>query len=70
LRYFVPGTLETAIKQALVDVDESTAGHINPAGAGRAEAAYLVGPFWFRLSESLTVEIDTEAATCVVLENR
>jgi hypothetical protein len=64
-----PDDLAAAINQALISADESTIGHADPEATRRAEQAQAICERWFRFGDTLIVEIDTDAETCVVVEN-
>jgi hypothetical protein len=65
-----PAALAVAIRRALIDADESTIGHFDPALETRDEKTNALCLRWFQFGEILTVAIDTEAETCEVVENR
>jgi hypothetical protein len=65
-----PAALAVAIKRALISADESTIDHLDTAIEARAEQANALCGRWFQFGDTLTVEIDTDTETCVVVENR
>jgi hypothetical protein len=65
-----PAVLDVAIRRALISADESTVGHVDPALQARSDQAIALCRRWFQFGEFVTVEIDTEAETCVVVENK
>jgi hypothetical protein len=65
-----PAALAVAIKRALISADESTNDDADPAMEARAEEAHALCGRWFQFGDTLTVEIDTDTETCVVVENR
>jgi hypothetical protein len=61
-------SLARAIERALVVSDESTADHRDSKATDRGKTAWIQRARWFRDDETVTVEIDADAETCVVLE--
>jgi hypothetical protein len=65
-----PDTLYDAIKEtadALPMIDGLTPGEMALVRERRAEEARTVCYRWFERGEYLTVEVDTEAETCIVV---
>lgn len=67
-----PGTLRNAIAEALA---EATFPSLNEAEAARvrelrSDQVHRFASRWFRHGEYLTVELDTEAETCLVVPIR
>jgi hypothetical protein len=65
-----PDGLAFAIKDALISADENTIDHPDPVATRRADQAHALCGRWFCLGDTLTAEMDTDAETCVVVENR